>query len=124
MQSREYVKRIWRVPKDRGPAEFLGSLVLKALVKHGWPARLEPIPGNFGDGFQIVHKRLGHSAQPDFWDAVTVACRVVAKTHRVQWVEHRGLVVLSREYLVTPSGFVREVKQGETWQPSCKTATG
>jgi hypothetical protein len=33
-------------------------------------------------------------------------------------------VVLSREYLVTPSGFVREVKQGETWQPSCKTATG
>jgi hypothetical protein len=119
-QSREYVKRIWRVPKDRGPAEFLGTLVVKSLVKHGWPAKLEAIPGNFGEGFQVIHTRLAVSAEPDFWEAVTVACRVVSKTHRVRWTEHRGFVVLLAEYRVTPTGHVREVK----CQLSCKTATG
>lgn len=111
MQSRKYVKRIWRVPKHRGPAEFLGTVVLKMLVKHGWPAKLQPIPGNFGDGFQIVHQEHGMEALADFWEAVEVSCRVVAKTHRVEWQVHRGLVVLLREYVVNEkSGRVREIE--------------
>ncbi len=118
MSSRKYIKRIWRVPKHRGPAEYLGMVVVKALVKHGWPAKLVPIPGNFGEGFQIEHVELGMNAAPDFWEQVAVTCRVVAKTHSVEWVEYRGLVVFSSEYVVNEeTGRVRKLRGGEVAPP-------
>ncbi len=110
MSSRKYIKRIWRVPKHRGPAEYLGMLVVKALVKHGWPAKSEPIPRNFGEGFQIEHVDLGMNAADDFWEQVAITCRVVAKTKGVQWDEYRGLVVFLREYVVNEkTGHLRDI---------------
>lgn len=110
MQSRKYIKRVWRVPKDRGAPEFLSALVVKALVKHGWPARAEVVPGNWGDGFQVLHKDTGLEAADDFWQAVSIACRIVARTQRADIDEAKGLVMLLRDYTVTPNGFLREVK--------------
>ena len=111
MSSRRYVKRVWRVPKDRGAPTYLAALVHKALVKHGWPAKVELCPANWGEGFQVLHVDSGLEAQPDFWQAVQIACRIVARTYRVDIdVTEGGLVMLMREYRVTTAGTFKEVE--------------
>lgn len=110
MESRRYVKRVWRVPKDRGASAYLAALVHKALVKHGWPARVEPVPSNWGDGFQVLHCDTGLEAAVDFWQAVEIACRIAARTYRVEIdIGPRGLVMLEKEYRITSGGLFREI---------------
>ncbi len=107
--SRRYVKRVWRVPKDRGAPTYLAALVHKALVKHGWPAKVELCPDNWGDGFQVLHHDTGLEASNDFWEAVSIACRIVSRTYNVEIdIGHNGLVMFLKEYTVTNGGFFKE----------------
>ena len=107
VSSRRYVKRVWRVPKHRGPVEYLAALVVKALVKHGWPAKASPL--KFEPGFVV--KSHDHGDLPgDFAEAVSIAVRIVARTYRVDVAEGFGVVVFNRSYRVTPGGHFREVK--------------
>lgn len=109
MSSRQYVKRVWRVPKDRGAPTYLAALVHKALVKHGWPARVQLVAENWGEGFQVLHAQTGEDAAQDFWDAVEIAARIVARTYRVEIdIAPRGLVMLARPYKITSGGFFKE----------------
>lgn len=109
MSSRQYVKRVYRVPKDRGAPTYFAALVHKALVKHGWPATVELVPENWGEGFQILHTETGQEAASDFWQAAQVACRIVARTYRVDVdIGDRGLVIFHKEYTVTTGGFFKE----------------
>lgn len=109
MSSRRYKKRVWRVPKDRGPAAYMAALVTKALVKHGWPAVSRVALG--GDGFVIEHDVLGHRLPPDMAEAVEIAVRIVARTYRVDVFEHAGSVGFNRPYRVGPGGHFVEVKE-------------
>lgn len=106
MSSRRYIKRVWRVPKDRGALEYLATLVVKALVKHGWPARWEPVP--FTDGFVIKHIDGGEELPLDFQEAMEIAVRIVARTYRVDVTQHLNWVGLNRRYRVAAGGHFRE----------------
>lgn len=100
---------MWRVPKDRGAPTYLAALVHKALVKHGWPAKVELVPSNWGEGFQVLHYHEGLEAADDFWQAVQIACRIAARTYRVDIdIGERGLVMFLKEYTVTTGGFFKE----------------
>lgn len=103
---RQYVKRIWRVPKDRGPAAYLAALVVKAMVKHGWPAKAVIWPQ--GDGFHVQHVFHGAALPDDFQQALSIACRIMARTYRVSITEHEGGVSFDRSYVVTSGGFFKE----------------
>lgn len=109
MSSRAYIKRVWRVPQDRGPVEYFATLVTKTLVKHGWPAVWNPstLPGY--DAFLIEYHESKGDPGPDFWDAVSIAVRIVARTYRVDVIEHKGFVELTRPYIVK-NGHFKEVK--------------
>ena len=110
MSSRRYLKRVWRVPKDRGPVEYLATLLVKALRKHGWPAEWrsgQTDPWTF----YIVHDEHLFDLPPDFSEAVGIAVRVLARSYRVDVTESDGVVQFNRPYRVTmPGGHFREVK--------------
>ena len=106
--TRRYIKRPWRVPKDRGASEYLAALTTKALVKHGWPARYAV--AKYGDGFNILHDKFGHDLPDDFAQAVRVAVRIIARTYRVELDEHIGSVLIHKRYRVTSGGHLREEK--------------
>lgn len=111
MSSRRYVKRVWRVPKDRGAPTYFAALVHKALVKHGWPAKVQLVPHNWGEGFEVLHVDTGREAKEDFWQAVQIACRIVARTYRVDVeIGDRGLVMFAKSYRVTSGGFFKETE--------------
>lgn len=112
MDSRRYLKRVWRVPKDRGPAECLGTLVLKLMRKHGWPAvlRLDLESSPYG-GFQIAHDRDGLDGPEDFMAAVGIAVRITAGRCKVEVDHYRGSVELSLPYEVTEAGRFKELPQ-------------
>ncbi|MBW7921365.1 MAG: hypothetical protein H3C51_04610 [Rubellimicrobium sp.] len=105
MTSRRYIKRVWRVPKDKGPAAYLAALVVKALVKHGWPAKSVPLttgPGfavKYGDSFDLPD---------DFAQAVSIAVRIAARTHRLDLTETHGVVMFNRPYRVSNCHFVED----------------
>ena len=108
LSSRRYVKRIWRVPKERGPAVYLSHLVLKALVKHGWPAKVAPL--KYEDGFRVLshdHAEL----PPDFSRAVEIAVRIAARTYRLDVSESDGYVTFNRPYRVGAGGHFVEIKE-------------
>lgn len=107
--SRRYVKRLWRVPKDRGALEYFAALVTKALVKHGWPAKFQLEPQI--DGFAIHSHDDGEALPEDFLGAVDIAARIVARTYRVDVAISGNWVGLNREYVVTAGGHFKEVKQ-------------
>lgn len=110
MSSRRYLKRVWRVPKDRGPAEYLATLIVKALRKHGWPAEWRASKYD-PDAFWIIHDQHIYDHPPDFSEAVGIAVRVTARTYRVDVTESEGYVTINRPYRVTmPGGHFREVK--------------
>ena len=50
----------------------------------------------------------GREAGDDFWDAVAIAVRVVARTYRVDASEGFGVVTLNRRYIVTAGGQFKE----------------
>lgn len=108
MTSRRYVKRIWRVPKDRGALEYFATLVTKALVKHGWPATFEIVPHT--DGFAILSRDHGGDLPPDFLEASEIAVRIVARTYRLDVTQSGGWVGLNRVYSVTNGGHFKEEK--------------
>lgn len=100
---------MWRVPRDRGATTYLAALVHKALVKHGWPATVQNLPLDWCDGFQVLHHETGLEAAPDFWQAVQIACRITARTYRVDIdVTDNGMVTILKEYTVTTSGLFKE----------------
>ena len=107
MSSRHYLKRVWRVPKDRGASECFAALLVKALRKHGWPASWKPAQY---DPFAVVifydHPE-GREAGGDFWEAVSIATRIVARTYRLDASEGMGVVTLNRAYVVTTGGHFR-----------------
>lgn len=112
MSSRHYLKRVWRVPKDRGASEYLAALLVKALRKHGWPAswkasQFEP------ETSLVIFYDHPDGAEPgdDFWDAVSIATRVIARTYRIDASEGFGVVTLNRRYVITAGGHFREEKQ-------------
>ena len=104
--SRRYLKRVWRVPKHRGPAEYLGTLIVKALRKHGWPAELASISEQ---GFILLHDKAGRDFPPDFADAVDMAVRITARTYRVEVENYLGEIVLLRPYAITAGGHFKEI---------------
>lgn len=110
LSSRHYLKRVWRVPKDRGASDYLAALVVKALRKHGWPASIrksefDPV------SFVIFYDHPeGREAGDDFWGAVSIAVRIMARTYRVDASEGFGVVTLNRYYAITAGGHFREEK--------------
>jgi hypothetical protein len=98
--NRRYIKRLWRVPKDRGALEMFAALVTKALVKHGWPASYE-LTGE--DEFAIRHVDK-IDLPPDMETAVGVACRVTARVYRVQVSYYGETCWLHGPYIVTDGG--------------------
>ena len=106
--SRRYVKRVWRVPKDRGALEYFATLVTKALVKHGWPAKWEASP--FTDGFHILSVYDGADLPPDFERAVEIACNIMARTYRVDVTVYGNWCRFNRSYRVAAGGHIREIK--------------
>ncbi|TXG97567.1 MAG: hypothetical protein E6R08_06695 [Nevskiaceae bacterium] len=106
MSSRRYVKRVWRVPKDRGATTYFAALVHKTLVKHGWPATVRV--SEHLNYFLVLHHDTGEEAPDDFWNAVSIAVRIIARTHRVDVIEQKGYVELQREYIITSGGFFKE----------------
>lgn len=115
------MKRIYRVPKDRGALVYIASLVLKLLVKHGWPAKVQLVPSGWGEGFEVLHVDTGDQFRDDFADAICVAARVVARNYSLEFdLRGRGLVMLMKRYWVSPSGVVKEVEmilQGKSKTP-------
>jgi len=110
MSSRRYLKRVWRVPKTRGPVEYLATLLVKALRKHGWPAEWRASKTD-PSAFYITHDVYGFDLPPDFGEAVGIAARVVSRAYRVDVSENDGFVTFNRPYRVTmPGGHFREVK--------------
>lgn len=113
MSSRRYLKRVWRVPKTRGPVEYLATLMVKALRKHGWPAEWQPSPVH-PDVFYILHDVDRHDLPPDFSRAVGIAARVLKAAYRVDVTESDGCVTFNRRYRVTiPGGHFKEIKPDE-----------
>ncbi|VDC31845.1 hypothetical protein [Pseudogemmobacter humi] len=108
MSSRRYIKRVWRVPKDRGALDYFATLVVKALVKHGWPARWEL--AEFTDGFVIYEQGATGPLPSDMQRAAEIAVRIVARTYRVDVTQFDNWVGLNRSYTVTASGHFKEVK--------------
>ncbi len=88
--------------------EYLAALVVKALVKHGWPAKAELDPVT--EGFVIQHVGGGDTLPPDFQQAAEIAVRIVARTYRVDVAQHGGWVGLNRRYIVTDGGHFKEEK--------------
>lgn len=112
MSARRYIKRIWQVPKTRGPVEYLATLIVKALRKHGWPADWQVSFYDAHDTFYIIHKDLRHDGPPDFCEAVSIACRVLARQHNIDVTESGGVVTFNRPYRVTiPGGHFKEIPQ-------------
>ena len=114
VSSRRYIKRVWRVPKDRGASAYLAALVVKALVKHGWPASARVT--NYRDSFLITHVdgRLCDELPNDFVDAVAISVRICARTYRLDVTESYGFVTFDRPYVVTTGGHFREEKHDPT----------
>lgn len=108
MSNRRYVKRVWRVPKHRGALEYFATLVVKALVKHGWPAKWRPDP--FTGGFLILHVDGGESLPDDMEHAARIAVRVTARMYRVEVVQSGNFVALDGHYEVTAGGHFKLVK--------------
>jgi len=114
--SRRYVKRLWRVPKDRGALEYFATLVVKLMVKHGWPAKMKLLTG-FEDGGSVsgfvVYEQGKDPGDlpPDMQEAMDIAVRIVARTYRVEFIQHFDWCDLAREYRVTEGGHFREVKK-------------
>lgn len=107
MQNRRYIKRVWRVPKHRGALEYFGTLVLKALVKHGWPAKLDLEPAT--DGIVIRHIDRPGDLPPDFQEAFEIAVRIIARTYRLEVTQFQNWAGLDRCYRVTDGGHFREI---------------
>lgn len=118
MDSRAYIPRIWRVPKDSGPACYLANLICKKLRKHAWPAQHLII----GDGpvWQLNRIRFGYvlrddevdysTFRGDFHEAITFAAYIVASQYRVQIdMPEYGLVEIQKLYRITDGGFFKEV---------------
>lgn len=110
MQSRRYLKRIWRVPKHRGASEAFATLVVKALRKHAWPADWMEYPDDEDGAFYIIHKDLGHDMPPDFEAAVEIALRVTARAYRVEIDAWKGRVEWVKPYSVNDRGEFRPIK--------------
>lgn len=106
--SRRYVKRLWRVPKDRGALTYFATVVTKALVKHGWPAKWQAEP--FTDGFVILSHYDGDALPEDFLGAVEIAAQIAARTYRVDVSISGNWIGFNREYDVTKGGHFKEVK--------------
>lgn len=106
--SRRYVKRIWRVPKDRGALEYCATLLCKLMVKHGWPVDWHRDP--FTDGFVIHEKeRPGDPLPADIQMQLEIATRILARTYRLDLTCGQGWVGFNRRYEVTRGGFFKEV---------------
>lgn len=107
VSSRRYVKRIWRVPKDRGALEYFATLVTKMLVKHGWPAKWQEDPQ--AGGFVIISHDHGENLPPDFIQAVETAVLILARTYRVDVALNGNFCALADTYDVTPRGDFKKV---------------
>ncbi|WP_334193563.1 hypothetical protein [Pararhodobacter sp.] len=96
--------------------EYFATLVLKLMVKHGWPAKLELLQGMTDEGDSLagfyIHEQgeEGEELPPDMQAAFETACRIVAKTYRVDYQSYHNWADLTREYRVTTGGHFREVK--------------
>lgn len=109
MDSRRYIKRVWRVPQDRGAAYYLGAIVVKSLIKHGWPAKFDLL--KYSEGFRVL--MVGHEGDhlpPDFARAVSIAVAIAARTYRIDVSELDGDVTFNRLYRVAAGGHFRENK--------------
>lgn len=108
MSARRYIKRIYRVPKDRGALEAFATILTKTLIKHGWPASWRTVAG---DGFVIYEKEKEGQLPDDFLNAIAIATRILARTYSLDLTSYESWVGLNRHYIVLPSGQFREVKQ-------------
>jgi hypothetical protein len=111
--SRRYIERIWRVPKDKGAVHFFASLCVKALIKHGWPSFYldaeDPLSFYIGYiGETRADNRLWDDLPADFTNAVAQAVAVVARQHRMQSDVStlHGRVSIARKYTVKVGGFL------------------
>lgn len=104
--SRRYVKRLWRVPKNRGALEYFAVLVTKLLVKHGWPAKWQEDPQ--AGGFVLLSHDDGENIPADFMEAIEIAVKITARTYRVEVAQYQNFVALSDAYAVTSGGQLKK----------------
>lgn len=110
--SRRYVKRIWRVPVDRGALEFFATLVCKLAIKHGWPVAAQwREPGRIRFVPHDWKSRDDVTLPDDLAEAVGVAVRIIARTYKVEIFEDgHGVYELEGEYIVTHGRQMRRIK--------------
>lgn len=107
MSSRRYLKRVWRVPSDRGALERFAVLVKKLMRKHGWPAEIEL--DEVTEGFFCFPDGGRHAPLPgDFSEALEIAVRIIARTYRVDVTHNYDWIGLNRRYRVASGGHFRE----------------
>lgn len=110
--SRHYVRRIWQVPKDRGPVEYFATYLIKLLRKHGWPADWRDGRLSGTDCFIVEYKHpAGLSPGLDFWEAVEIAVRVAARAKRIEVVQDNGFVQLCHSYSVNTRGDMKRYRE-------------
>lgn len=102
-------KRIWRVPRDRGPVEAFATLVCKALRKHGWPAAWRACPDPQLPAFIVYKVKQYGPPTDDFWSAVEIAARVTGAQNGVDVVQLQGYIELAHSYAIDERGNFRRV---------------
>ncbi len=108
LKSRRYLRRVWRVPVDRGPAEYAAALLKKMLRKHGWPSEILWIEVG---GFQIGWDRHPEPVPADMQEAIDIACRILARTYQIDISQQSGEVWFNRAYWVSKDRRFREVEE-------------
>ena len=105
--SRRYIKRVWRVPKDRGALSYFSALLVKSLVKHGWPA-VSQLNENYNS--VIIRHIDGSDLLPsDFQAALEIAVRILARTYRIEVTQWENTVTLDHFYRVGAGGhFIKD----------------
>ena len=85
------------------------QLIVKSLRKHGWPADF--VLDEYDEwAFTIQHYDTGLNARDDFWQAVDIACRVMARLRNVDLIQAKGFCELARPYAVNERGEFRPIK--------------
>lgn len=103
--NRRYVKRVWRVPKDRGALEMFAALTVKIMRKHGWPVTWQPHDVR---SFFVLCVDGPNALPPDVESALRIAVRILARTYDVETSVYNNCVSFECAYIVSARGTFRK----------------
>jgi hypothetical protein len=107
MSSRRYVKRIHRVPKHMGAVNMVGALIVKLMIKHGWPVDYTYSDIDLSVSVKHADDPLGW--RDDMQHALDIAVSIVARTYGLSLSIFNQAVYLDYDYYVDPYGAIKRV---------------